>query len=210
VVNSRQKKRNGMKQALFLISLVLLACSDSQIGPITFKQINTPSASPSFPAEIVGVYLLDQVTLQGPNMDISYGVDPQVTVVYTHNDDITELVRGILFDNSTAIATRSNCLPSQLGISFDSNGRTSYACVGTNLEKIEMGYWNTTGYDNSLLAWSLFIYPQAIECEIVPFEINSYGLAGFVVFPLPKNGSQPFQENGNQQYRKIRIVLRKN
>ena len=198
-----------MKQALFLVSLFVFACSDSQIEPITFQQTKIPSNPQSLPTQIVGVYHLDRVTLQGPNMEVSYGIDPQVTVVYTHNDDITEMVSGIIFDNSIASATKSNCWPNQFGISFDSDGRTSYTCVGTNLEKVIMGYWNTTGYDNSLLAWSLFIYPQAVECEIVPFEVNSERLEGFVVFPLPKDAAQPFMEGGNSQYRKIKIVLTK-
>lgn len=198
-----------MKQVLYLVSLALLACSDPQIEPTTFQQIKTPSNPQTLPAEIVGVYHLDQVTIQGPNMEVSYGTDPQVTVVYNHNDDITEMVRGIIFNNSIDLTSIKNCLSNQLGISFDADGRTSFTCVGTNLEKVGMGYWRTTGYDNSLLAWSLFIYPQAIECEIVPFEVNSLRLEGFVVFPLPKDAAQPFMEGGNIQYRKIRIVLRK-
>lgn len=198
-----------MKQALFLVGLVLLACSESQVEPTTFKQINPPSNPQSLPAELVGVYYLDQVKLQGSSMEVSYGENPKVTVVYGHDDDITEMVRGIIFNNSIDLTPIRNCLTSQLGISFDADGQTSYTCVGTNLEKVGMGYWNTTGADNSLLAWSLFIYPDAIECEIVPYEISHEKLEGFLVFPLPKDGTQPFMESGNIQYRKIKIILKK-
>lgn len=198
-----------MKQMLFWVSLVLLACSESQIEPITFQPINKPSNPQNLPAELVGVYYLDQVLLQGSTMEVSYGEDPKVTVTYTHNDDITEMVKEVLFNAPLATTIRNNCLPNQLGVSFDSDGRTSYVCIERNIEKVSMGYWNTTGYDNSLLAWSLFIYPEAIECEIVPFEASRDRFEGYVVFPLPNDGTQPFLENGNRQYRKIKIVLRK-
>lgn len=199
-----------MIRILLLLGIVSLACSESKVEPEKpFPISNSHSLPKYFPSELIGVYFLERATLQGPPMEVTYGVDPIVTVVYSHNEDITGIVGGILFNSDLASTSFGNCPSAKLGVVFNPNGQTSYSCQDSNYEIVNMGFWNTTGADNSLLAWTLFIYPEAIECEIVPYEASNAKLEGFLVFPLPKNGTKPFMEDGNRQYRKIKIILRK-
>lgn len=199
-----------MKRVLFFAGILLLSCTDQTAEEVPNNITNNRvSVLRSLPTQLAGTYALDKATLQGSKMEVIHGLNPPIIVDYTHDSDITAIVSKILFGGSSFSSFQSACNSRQFGIEFKGNGKTSYVCLGTSLETMDMGTWNTTGADNSLLAWNILNYTRAIECEIVPFEVNLEMLNGYVVFPLPKNDAEPFLEGNNQQYRKIMITFKR-
>lgn len=195
---------------LFFAGILLLSCTDQTAEEvpniIPNKRVTVLG---NHPTQLAGTYTLDKATLQGSKMEVIHGTNPPIVVEYTDDSDITVMVSKILFGGSSFSSFQSVCNSGQFGIEFKVDGKTSYVCLGTSLEPMDMGTWNTTGADNSLLAWNLLNYTRAIECEIVPFEVNQEKLEGYVVFPLPKNDAEPFLEGNNQQYRKIMITFKR-
>lgn len=200
-----------MKQFLFYISLFFLACEDPDPldKGVLLPLSNSTASMGNHPDKIVGTYVLDNVTLNGPKFDVIVASNPESRVVYMPNADVTTLIRPIIFHGGGEISYVSICSESQQAIEFKSNGRTSHVCVASNANSLDMGFWNTTGADDALIAWSIVHKKDVIECEISPYEVNSEYLVGYLVFPLPKDLLSPVLEGDNRQYRKIRIVLRK-
>lgn len=200
----------NMKRMLFFAGVWLLSCTDHPVGEVPGLVLNNRMpVIGNHPTQVAGTYILDKATLQGSKIEVIHGSNPPIVAEYTHDADITVMVSKILFGGSAFSAFQSACHSSQFGIEFKVNGKTSYVCLGSSFETMDMGTWNTTGADNSLLAWSILNYARAIECEIVPFEVNLEMLSGYVVFPLPKNDAAPLMEGNNLQYRKIMITFKR-
>lgn len=199
-----------MKHIVLCVCLLLMSCKD-ELAEHKGVSIPIVSGAPSgnFPDKIAGLYTIDNATLNGPKFEVIVSADPESSVVYLPNSDITHLFRQIVFRGGGEVPYLSMCSEIQAAIEFKSNGKTSHTCLGSISNAMEMGFWNTTGSQDELLAWSIIHGSDLIECEIVPYEINSELLVGYLVFPLPKYGYKPFLEDGNWQYRKIRIVLKK-
>lgn len=200
-----------MKPFLFCVSLFFLACEDpNSADPSALFHLPTSAASiGNLPDKIIGTYVLDNVTLNGPKFEVIVASNPEAKVVYMPNADITNLIRPILFRGGGEIPYVSICSEPQQAIEFKSTGKTSHVCVAGNANALDMGFWNTAGADDALLAWSIVYDQDIIECEITPYEVNVEHLVGYLVFPLPKDLLSPVLEGDNRQYRKIRMVLRK-
>lgn len=199
-----------MKYYLFLVILCHLACQDRSPGEdiVSNPTVNTPTTA-NHPSKIVGTYILESASLNGPKFEVIVSSDPKSSVVYLPNADITHLVRQIVFRGGGEVSYQSMCNESQQAIEFKSNGKTSHVCIANNSNTLEMGFWNTTGSQDDLLAWSIIHDREVIACEISPYEVSPEMLVGYMAFPLPRNTAVPFLEGDNHQYRKIKIMLRK-
>ncbi|HEY5691432.1 MAG TPA: hypothetical protein VIS49_08250 [Cyclobacteriaceae bacterium] len=199
-----------MKRFLFLVFLSLIACEDHPAAEGSDSiPVNIPETFTNLPDKIVGTYILDNATLNGPKFEVIVAANPETSVEYQPNSDITQLVRNIVFRGGGEVSYLSVCNEAQQAIEFKSDGKTSHVCMGSNSNAVDMGFWNTTGKNDDLLAWSIIHGKALIECEIVPYQVNSEKLSGYLVFPLPRNTHTPFLEGSNHQYRKIKIVLSK-
>lgn len=198
-----------MKPFRICACFLMLACAEQTPieadGPIP---VGSPAGT-NLPAKIVGAYALDNATLNGPKFELIVTSGPEASVVYLPNADITSLVRAIVFRGNGTVPYSSVCPEAVQVIEFRSSGKTYHACLGSNFNSMEMGSWNTTGADDALLAWNIWHDGQVIANEITPYEVSNDALVGYLVFPLPKSALSPMLVGDNQQYRKIKITLRK-
>lgn len=198
-----------MEKLLYFLGIVVFACAspvDDQSPGTVFG--NRVSVLPNLPTDLVGTYTFEKATLQGAQVDIIQGTAPPVVVEYANGSDITPIVKKILFGGEAFSSFQSMCHSGGHGIAFKATGKTSYVCLASS-ESMDMGTWNTTGAANALLAWNILNHARAIECEVVPYEVNAQRLEGYVIFPLPKDNTQPFLEGGNQQYGKILMSFKR-